>query len=539
MSRDLVGATLGKYRCEQFIGLGGMAEVYRAVDTELEREVALKVLHPFFVSEEGFTERFRREARTLASLRHPNIVQVYDSGIQDFNSYLAMEYVPGPTLKDCLRDLNMRNERMPLAEVRRIVDALLASLRYAHRANVVHRDLKPSNVILAGDGRVVLTDFGLAKIVGSTIHTASMSMIGTPAYMAPEQAQLGTVDPRSDIYSVGVMLFELLTGRLPFEADTPFAMIAKHAKETFPSAASVRRDLPRGLDRVLLIATAKDPSERFQSIVQFADALNAVFEGRRLPFILPRLRLPRTARNWILGGAAAAIVLLGLGSFQGWFSAASPTLTPTITPSPTPRILLALIIGQTPLYEQPDLTSRVVGELSDGTKVELLARQGLWWQVRSMDDAQLTGWVLAENLDFLPTPTPLPTLTHTPPPGGSLTPPPTASATPRPSATPSATLTPSRTPTATPGDGGPIGSPPATATSNSTATPLAQTPTPVPTQIPTSPPSPTNAPPPTDTRTPVPPTPTPEPTDAPVTPTATSRLPTVPGMTPTPTIDGG
>ncbi len=525
MSRDLVGATLGKYRCEQFIGLGGMAEVYRAVDTELEREVALKVLHPFFVSEEGFTERFRREARTLASLRHPNIVQVYDSGIQDFNSYLAMEYVPGPTLKDCLRDLNMRNERMPLAEVRRIVDALLASLRYAHRANVVHRDLKPSNVILAGDGRVVLTDFGLAKIVGSTIHTASMSMIGTPAYMAPEQAQLGTVDPRSDIYSVGVMLFELLTGHLPFEADTPFAMIAKHAKETFPSAASMRRDLPRGLDRVLLIATAKDPAERFQSIDQFADALNAVFEGRRLPFILPRLRLPRTARNWILGGAAAAIVLLGLGSFQGWFSAASPTWTPTVMPSPTPRILLALIIGQTPLYEQPDITSPVVGELSDGTKVELLDRLGLWWQVRSMDDAQLTGWVLTENLDFIPTPTPLPTLTNTPPPGASLTPLPTASATPRPTATPSATLTPSPTPTATPGGGGPIGSPPATATSKATATPSA------PTQISTSPAAPTNTPLPTST---LQPTSTPEPTSTPL-PTPTLRLPTVPGMTPTPT----
>jgi serine/threonine-protein kinase len=531
MSRDLVGATLGKYRCEQFIGLGGMAEVYRAVDTELEREVALKVLHPFFVSEEGFTERFRREARTLASLRHPNIVQVYDSGIQDFNSYLAMEYVPGPTLKDCLRDLNMRDERMPLTEVRRIVDALLASLRYAHRANVVHRDLKPSNVILAGDGRVVLTDFGLAKIVGSTIHTASMAMLGTPAYMAPEQAQLGTVDPRSDIYSVGVMLFEMLTGHLPFEADTPFAMIAKHAKETFPSVASVRRDLPRGLDRVLLVATAKDPSERFQSIDQFADALNAVFEGRRLPFILPRLRLPRTARNWILGGAAAAIVLLGLGSFQGWFSATSPTLTPTVMPSPTPRIFSAFIIGQTPLHEQPDLTSRVVGELSDGTLVELLDQQGLWYQVRSMDDAQLTGWVLAVNLDFTrATPTPLPTLTNTPTPGASLTPPPTASATPRPSATPSATLTPSPTPTATSEGGGPIGSPPAT------ATPLARTPTTGPARTSTSPP-PTNTLQPTPTRTPIPPTSTPKPTDTPVgpTPTRTARLPTVP---PPPTPSG-
>ena len=537
MSRDLVGVTLGKYRCEQFIGLGGMAEVYRAVDTELEREVALKVLHPFFVSEEGFTDRFRREARTLASLRHANVVQVYDSGIQDFNSYLAMEYVPGPTLKDRLRELNLRNERMPLAEARRIIDALLAALRYAHRANIVHRDLKPSNVILAEDGRVVLTDFGLAKIVGSTLHTASMSMIGTPAYMAPEQAQLGAVDPRSDVYSLGVMLFEMLTGRLPFEADTPFAMIAKHAKETFPSASSLRPDLPRSMDRVLLAAAAKDPAERFQSIDQLADAVNAAFEGRRLPFALPRL--PRTTRNWLLGGAAVAIVFLGLGSFQGWFNAATPTATPTIMPSPTPRVLLALIIGQTPLHEQPDLTSRVVGELSDGAEVELLDRRGLWWLVRSMDDAQLTGWVLTENLDFIPTPTPLPTLTNTPPPGASLTPTPTASATPRPTATPSATLTRSPTPTATPAEGSPVGSPPATSTPNVTGTPVLRTPTTAPTQTATTPPTPTHTPPPTHTRTPVPTsTPTPVPSPTPTAPTATPTFKPAPG-TPTPTPGDG
>ncbi len=515
MSRNLIGVTLGKYRCDEFIGLGGMAEVYRAVDTELEREVALKVLHPFFVSEDGFVERFRREARTLAALKHPNIVEIFDSGLQDFNSYVVMEYVPGPTLKDRIRELNARDERMSLPEVRRILDALFAALRYAHRANVVHRDLKPTNVILADDGRVVLTDFGLAKIIGSTIHTASMSMIGTPAYMAPEQAQTGSVDLRSDIYSLGVILFELLTGRLPFIADTPFAMITKHTQETLPSVVALRRDLPRGLDGVLRKAAAKDPAERFQSVDQFADALNAVLDGRRVPFLASRPRLPRRARVWIALAGIVAIALVGIGSVQGWFAAPPPAAlpSPSMTPSATatPRILLAETIGQTDLYERPEIDSPIVGQLADGVKVELLARQGVWWQVRVMDDSQLIGWVLTLNLDFIPTPTPLPTLTNTPPPGASLTPTPlpTATTAPQPTATPTPTPTPSPVAglpfTSTPGGGQATATPSKTVTPSPTGTlTTTSTPTPTRTPTPTSTVTGTMSPTPTDTPTPTP-----------------------------------
>jgi serine/threonine-protein kinase len=518
MSRDLVGVTLGKYRCVEFIGHGGMAEVYRAIDVELERIVAVKVLHPFLVSEDGFVDRFRREARTLASLQHPNIVSIFDSGLQDFNSYVVMEYVPGPTLKDRLRELGARGEHMPIAEVRRILAALIAALRYAHRAGIVHRDLKPTNVILADDGRVVLTDFGLAKIVGSSVHTASMAMIGTPAYMAPEQAQAGAVDPRSDIYALSVSLFEMLTGRLPFEAETPFAMIAKHSQESLPRASQLRRDLPRGLDQVILKATAKSPDDRFQTIDQFADALDAAFEGRRLPF---RIRRPRASRDWLaLAGVVLLLSLLGIAAAQGWFAASPPPPTPTTTPSPTatPRILRARIIGPVDLHEQPDRSSRVVGRLERGAEVALLDQNGSWWHVRALAGG-LTGWVMDENLVFiLPTATPTPS--NTPPPGASLTPTPPPTATPRPTATPTPTA--SLTPTLEPGPGG--GSPgPGTPTSTAPGVGATATPS----RAPTLTPPPTATPAPTDTRTPT----------APPAPTLThtpTRTP-VPSITPTPT----
>jgi serine/threonine-protein kinase len=522
MSRNLVGVTLGKYRCVEFIGLGGMAEVYRAVDTELDRVVALKVLHPFLVSEEGFMERFRREARTLASLRHPNIVQVFDSGLQDFDSYVVMEYVPGPTLKDRLRALNAQRERMPLPEVRRTFDALCAALTYAHRAGIVHRDLKPTNVILAHDGRVVLTDFGLAKIVGSSIHTASMAMIGTPAYMAPEQAQAGSVDLRSDIYALGVMLYELLTGQLPFEAETPFAMIAKHSSESLPSLGAKRRDLPRALERVLATATAKDPAQRFSSVEQFAAALSAAFEGRRISIPLLRLRRPRVSRGWI-AAAGVAIIAVGWVSAQGLLAPPSPLSTPTPSLTPTPRYLRARIMGTVDVHEQPDAASRVLGQLPDGTEVAVLDRSGFWWLVRDFAGG-LEGWVTVSSLDFIPTPTPTATLTNTPPPGASLTPTPTPTATSTPSVTPSATSTSTPRPTPANPPSGPVASPvvPPSSTPSPTLTPtpsFTPTKTPVtfsPTPVtPTSPtptpstPSPTSPPPNTFTPTPSTQTPTP------------------------------
>lgn len=427
---NLVGMTFSKYRCDAFIGLGGMAEVYRATDTELNRSVALKVLHPFLMAEDGFIDRFRHEAQALAALRHPNIVQIHDSGLEDFNSFVVMEYIAGPTLKDRLRELAAEGQQMPIEEVHRIFKALVAALRYAHSQDIVHRDLKPSNVLLSEDGRVVLTDFGLAKIVGSTIHTASLALVGTPAYMAPEQARSGKAEPGSDVYSLGVILFELLAARLPFTADTPFEMISKHSTEALPNVSHYRRDLPRNIDRVLQKATAKDAQDRFQNVDQFEQAFDAAFEGRRrIPFVSMRpgwLRVPRS----LVALAAVVILLLGLGGASGWFTStsASPLFTSTPTPTATPDVLGALIIGDVNLYEEPDFSSRVLAVLAADTEVVLLKRTGLWWQVRVVQN-DLVGWVIVSALDFIP-PTSTPTITNTPPPGASLTPTPTPSVTP-------------------------------------------------------------------------------------------------------------
>jgi serine/threonine-protein kinase len=548
---NLVGMTLSKYHCDAFIGLGGMAEVYRATDTELNRSVALKVLHPFLVAEEGFIDRFRREAQALAALRHPNIVQIYDSGLEDFNSYVVMEYIAGPTLKDRLRELSVEGRQMPLEEVQRIFKALVAALRYAHGQGIVHRDLKPSNVLLSEDGRVVLTDFGLAKIVGSTIHTASLALVGTPAYMAPEQARSSTAEPSSDVYALGVILFELLAGRLPFTAETPFEMINKHSSEALPNVGRDRRDVPAGLDRVLKKATAKDARDRFQNVDQFEQAFNAAFEGkRRIPFVSLRPDWLRALPNWVTL-TAVAIVLLGLGGMGGLFNANAPSPTPTLTlaPTATPELLRALIIGDVNLYEEPDFAARVIARLTQDTEVVLLNRNGLWWQVRVVQNG-LVGWVIVSALDIIP-PTLTPTLTNTPPPGASLTPTPTSTPTPTitpvpPSPTPS--FTPSDTPTETPDDdddGG--GSPPS----------------PTPTQSPTATPTPTGSLSPTHTVTLGPsgtptftptgtisPTLTPTRTESPAptntfTPTATPSLPptatytSVPTFTPGPTATGG
>jgi len=515
MSRDLIGVKLGKYHCVEFVGHGGMAEVYRAVDTELNRVVAVKVLHPFLGAEDGFIERFRREARTLASLRHPGIVQIYDSGLQDFNSYVVMEYVPGPTLKDRLRELNARRERMPIAEIRRIFDALFDALRYAHHAGIVHRDLKPNNVILTDNGRVVLTDFGLAKLVGSSVHTASMAMIGTPAYMAPEQAKSGTVDLRSDIYALGVILFELLTGQLPFSAESPFEMITRHTQQEMPSLSKIRRDLPRSLDRVVRIATAKDPADRFQNVDQFMKALNAAFDGRRLPVRIMRSQAVRLVRAGAL--AAGAVLIIVVASASGLFNGPSappiPTLTATPSATATPRRLFALITGLTNLYEQPDRSSRVLAQLRGGTQVELLSQQGIWLQVNALDSG-LEGWVDTNVVFFVPTDTPTPTITNTPPPGATSTPTPTRTPTPLPTATP--TLTPA--PTATPDD---RPQPPLPSSTPTRTLPSSSTPTPTPT-------APTHTPTPTSTRPTFTPTPTPTPTGQTFTPT-----PTGPTLTPT------
>ena len=272
---DLTGEMLGKYRLVEKLGQGGMAQVYRAYDPDLDRYVAVKLLHPHLTGDEEFTARFRREARAVAALEHPHIVRVYDFGAEGELAFLVMEHLEGISLKEQLRELNCHGGLMELEEVVRIVSALADALDHAHRNGLVHRDLKPSNVIITTDGRPVLTDFGIARMVDATVITESGGTLGTPAYMSPEQCRGEPGDVRSDIYSLGVLLYRLCTGRVPFDADTPYAVILKHITAPLPPPRSVRPDLPEAVERVILKALSKEPDDRYQTAGDLGRSLRA------------------------------------------------------------------------------------------------------------------------------------------------------------------------------------------------------------------------------------------------------------------------
>jgi len=278
---DLTGVTLGKYRLVERLGQGGMAQVYKAYQPDLDRYVAVKILHPHLTGDESFGARFRREARAVAALEHPHIVRVYDFDTDGGLAFIVMEYLEGTSLKERLRDLNRDGELMDLEEVVRIVGALADALDHAHRQGLVHRDLKPSNVIITTSGRPVLTDFGVARIVDATAITESGGTLGTPAYMSPEQCMGEPGDARSDIYSLGVLLYRLCTGRVPFDADTPYAIILKHITAPLPPPRSVRPDLPESVERVILKALSKNPEDRYRTAGELGRALRAAVGADR------------------------------------------------------------------------------------------------------------------------------------------------------------------------------------------------------------------------------------------------------------------
>jgi len=276
---NLAGMTLGKYRLVEKIGQGGMAQVYRAYQPDLDRYVAIKVLHPHLTDDENFAARFRREARAVAGLEHPNIVRVYDFDADGELAFLVMEHLEGRTLKALLRDLECRDERMDLQEVGRIVGVLAEALNHAHRQGLVHRDVKPANVLITAGDRPVLTDFGIARMVeGATAITESSGALGTPAYMSPEQGQGESGDARSDIYALGVLLYQLCTGQIPFDADTPYAVILKHITAPLPSPRSINPDLAEAVERVILKALAKSPDDRYQTAGEMGRALRSALE---------------------------------------------------------------------------------------------------------------------------------------------------------------------------------------------------------------------------------------------------------------------
>ncbi|WP_030848135.1 Stk1 family PASTA domain-containing Ser/Thr kinase [Streptomyces sp. NRRL S-475] len=254
----LVGQVLdGRYRIDSRIAVGGMATVYRAVDTRLDRVLALKVMHPALAVDASFVERFIREAKSVARLAHPNVVQVFDQGNDGSYVYLAMEYVAGCTLRDVLRERGALQPRAALD----ILEPVLAALGAAHRAGFVHRDMKPENVLIGDDGRVKVADFGLVRAVDTVTNTTG-TVLGTVSYLAPEQIEDGTADPRVDVYACGVMLYEMLTGDKPHDGDSPAVILYKHLHEDVPPPSAAVPGMAYELDEMVASATARTPALR-------------------------------------------------------------------------------------------------------------------------------------------------------------------------------------------------------------------------------------------------------------------------------------
>jgi eukaryotic-like serine/threonine-protein kinase len=258
-----------RYQLSEKIGSGGMADVWLAEDTELDRNVAIKILHDRFAQDKEFVERFQREAQSAAGLQHPNVVGIFDRGVFRDTYFIAMEYVDGPSLKDLVKG------GMGIQDAVDFTRQILNAARFAHRKGIVHRDLKPQNVLIDDEGRARVADFGIARGGENSDITATGSVMGTAQYLSPEQAQGKETTPRSDIYSIGVILYEALTGRVPFEADSAVAVALKQVSETPRRPSAINPNVPPALDAVVMRALAKDPDARFRDADAFLKALDA------------------------------------------------------------------------------------------------------------------------------------------------------------------------------------------------------------------------------------------------------------------------
>lgn len=307
----MVGAQFAeRYDIVGPLGSGGMAEVFLARDVRLDRKVALKLLHPAFACDPEFVERFRREAGAAARLSHPHAVHIYDCGYADGRHFIAMEYVEGHSLKDVIR----AEAPLPPLRVIALAREVLSALDHAHQAGIVHRDVKPQNIIIDRTGRAKVADFGIARATGDGQMTETGAILGTALYLSPEQATGEPVTPASDLYSVGVMMYEMATGRPPFNGDNAIALGMMHVHRTPPPPRGLVPGLPEGLEAVILKALSKSPSDRYASAAEFIDALDALTAtaslartaaapvvGREAPVEKTSIRPPAAA-----GGPAAA-----------------------------------------------------------------------------------------------------------------------------------------------------------------------------------------------------------------------------------------
>lgn len=294
---EWIGKVIGNVRIEKLLARGGMAEVYLGSHLNLERPVAIKLLHSYIEEEPLLLERFHREAKVVAGLRHPNIVQIYDFDTLDGHPFIVMEYLSGPTLATYLRHLHQRKKRIPPLQIARLLHELSRALDYAHKQGVIHRDIKPGNIMLhnkledvsvdqplTDDVEAIITDFGLVRIMNAATQTASGTVSGTPAYMSPEQARGDQTDHRTDIYSLGIVLYEMLAGRVPFEADSTLTVLHMQIHTTPPPIPGVPEAIQQVIDRALF----KNPDERYQTSRELAaDFYRAI--GHTVPGTVPQV----------------------------------------------------------------------------------------------------------------------------------------------------------------------------------------------------------------------------------------------------------
>lgn len=340
-----------RYRVIEKVGGGGMADVYKAEDIELGRVVALKILHKQFATDEGFLERFRREARAAAKLNHPNIVSIYDVGQEDGVYFIVMEYVKGVTLKKLIQ----KDAPMSTEKVVHIGMQIAKAMEFAHEHEIIHRDIKPQNVIITDTGEIKVTDFGIARAGSTSTMTRTGAILGTAHYISPEQAQGSVVGPTTDIYSLGVVLYEMATGELPFRGENPVAVALKHINDTPLPPRQVFAGVPESLEAVILKAMAKDPSSRYRSAEALRDDLKRVIEGlpvkvmgmgampvggdpsdmtRQMPAVggrpatRPTARPARKPKKGLIAAiiAVAALLLIGGGALAYTLLSSGPTV---------------------------------------------------------------------------------------------------------------------------------------------------------------------------------------------------------------------
>lgn len=314
-----------------------MATVYEALDTRLDRVVALKVMHPHLAEDPGFVSRFEREAKAAARLSHPHVVGVFDQGESDGLVYLAMEYIPGRTLRDVVREFGPLTTEQALVFLDPVLEALVA----AHGAGFVHRDIKPENVLISDDGRVKVADFGLARAVSDAGSSATTGMIiGTVAYLSPEQVEHGDADGRSDIYSAGVLLYELITGSTPHSGESPLAIAYQHVNTDVPAPSGVKADIPAEADALVVAATRRDPDLRYPTAAAF------LADVRRVRAMLPAPRPFMDVRDTVVVDRATAASMAAAHSTSTWKRDVSYDENPTSRRrGPWVALVIALVVG--------------------------------------------------------------------------------------------------------------------------------------------------------------------------------------------------